>query len=97
MISHGTGYYSLINVNSLKSVDVWEVSTAPGANIAQWEYWGGAGQKWSLTKNGNYYVVTSQLSGLALDVFNFSTANDANVIQWNVTNGTNQQWTMTRR
>ena len=96
VINQGTGYYSLINAGSLKSLDVYNNSTAAGANIAQWDYWGGAGQKWSLTNSSGYYTIKSQLSNLPLDILNLSTANGAQVIQWNATNATNQQFSLTR-
>jgi len=96
LINQGTGYYSVINAASLKSLDVYNNSTAAGANIAQWDYWGGAGQKWSLTNSSGYYTVKSQLSNLPLDVFNLSTANGAQIIQWNATSATNQQFSLTR-
>jgi arabinan endo-1,5-alpha-L-arabinosidase len=86
----------VINAASLKSLDVYNNSAAAGANISQWDYWGGAGQKWSLTSNSGYYTVKSQLSNLPLDVLNLSTANGAQIIQWAATGATNQQFSLTR-
>lgn len=96
VINQGTGYYSLINANSLQALDVYNNSMTAGTNIAQWPYWGGGGQKWSLTSGSGYYKVASQLNGMFLDVKSKSTANDAQVVQYTNTGATNQQWTMTR-
>lgn len=44
------GSYSLLTVasNGTACADVFEISMENGANICQWEYWGGAGQKFIL-------------------------------------------------
>lgn len=44
------GSYTLLSVVSrgIACADVYEVSTEDGANICQWEYWGGYGQKFIL-------------------------------------------------
>lgn len=44
------GTYSLLTASSDKArcADVFEISTSDGANICQWEYWGGDGQKFIL-------------------------------------------------
>ena len=44
------GTYSLFTVMSdnVRCADVFEISTEDGANIFQWEYWGGDGQKFIL-------------------------------------------------
>lgn len=97
LISLGDGSYSLINSHSSQALDVWEMSTAAGANIAQWPYWGGTGQKCTLEDAGAGYVrIRSVLSGLVLDVSGASSANDANVVQWKQTGGSNQQWLLER-
>ena len=71
--------------------------TAAGASIAQWPYWGGAGQKWLLEDAGNgYRRIRSVLSNHVLDVSGGSTVNDAKVLQWTVTGGNNQQWLLER-
>lgn len=40
------GSYSILC--DQKSLDVFEISKAAGANISLWDYWGGDGQKWVL-------------------------------------------------
>ncbi|MGN0630719.1 MAG: dockerin type I domain-containing protein, partial [Ruminococcus sp.] len=44
------GSYSLLSVVSggLSCADVYNISTIDGANICQWNYWGGDGQKFIL-------------------------------------------------
>lgn len=44
------GTYSLLTASSdkVRCADVFEISTSDGANICQWEYWGGDGQKFIL-------------------------------------------------
>ena len=98
VINQGTGYYSIINVNSLRSLDDYNNSTTAGTNIAQYDYWAGAGQKWRFSSPATgYQTVINQLSGMALDVSGKSTADNAQIIQYTVNNGTNQQWSLLRR
>jgi arabinan endo-1,5-alpha-L-arabinosidase len=98
VINQGTGYYSIINSNSLKSLDDYNNSTTAGTNIAQYDYWAGAGQKWRFSSPATgYQTVINQLSGMALDVKDKSTLDNAQIIQYTVNNGTNQQWTLQRR
>ncbi len=44
------GSYALLTVvsNNESCLDVYEISTESGANICQWDYWGGDGQKFVL-------------------------------------------------
>src|SRR5690625_7859165 len=72
------GYYSIINMASGRSLDVWELSPDLGASIAQWEYWAGDGQQWALESVGNgYFRIRSRLSGHVLDIDSLSAANGA--------------------
>lgn len=97
VIGHGDGYYSIINANSLLSLDDYNNSTTAGTNIAQWSYWAGSGQQWSFASPASgYYTVKNQLSSMVLDVQNKSTAENAQIIQWTLNNGSNQQWSLTR-
>jgi arabinan endo-1,5-alpha-L-arabinosidase len=98
VIGHGDGYYSVINANSLRSLDDYGNSTTAGTNIAQWGYWAGQGQQWRFASPAaGYYTVANQLSGMVLDVQNKSTAEDAQIIQWPSNGGTNQQWSLVRK
>jgi arabinan endo-1,5-alpha-L-arabinosidase len=100
VIGHGNGTnnYSIINVNSLKSLDDYNNSTTAGTNIAQWAYWAGAGQKWQFASPAaGYYTVKNGLSNMVLDVAGKSLADNAQIIQYTLNNGTNQQWALQRR
>ena len=98
LIGQGDGYYSVINANSLRSLDNYGNSTTAGTSIAQWGYWAGAGQRWRFASpSAGYYTVANQLSGMVLDVQNKSTAENAQIIQWPVNNGSNQQWSLVRK
>jgi hypothetical protein len=44
------GYLRLINRNSNKALEVQGASTADGANIVQYDDWGGNNQQWQLVR-----------------------------------------------
>ena len=50
IICNKDGTYSLLTASSdgTRCADVFEISTEDGANICQWEFWGGDGQKFVL-------------------------------------------------
>ncbi|WDZ82869.1 RICIN domain-containing protein [Micromonospora cathayae] len=86
-------WYVLVNRNSGKALDVYNLSTADGGRITQWTRNNGNQQQWQFVDSGGgYYRVKSRHSGKVLDVANVSTANGATVHQWTDHNGTNQQW-----
>ncbi|MFY1689164.1 non-reducing end alpha-L-arabinofuranosidase family hydrolase [Plantactinospora sp. WMMB782] len=86
-------WYVLVNRNSGKALDVYNLATNDGARITQWARNNGNQQQWQFVDSGGgYYRVKSRLSGKVLDVYNFSTANGANIVQWADGNGTNQQF-----
>ncbi|AQZ70285.1 glycoside hydrolase [[Actinomadura] parvosata subsp. kistnae] len=86
-------WYVLVNRNSGKALDVYNLSTADGARITQWTRNNGDQQQWQFVDSGGgYYRIKSRLSGKVLDVSGASTANGASVVQWSDHNGTNQQW-----
>jgi hypothetical protein len=86
-------WYVLVNRNSGKALDVYNLATNDGARITQWARNDGAQQQWQFVDSGGgYYRVKSRLSGKVLDVYNFSTANGASIVQWSDGNGTNQQF-----
>ncbi|MEV0238260.1 RICIN domain-containing protein [Nonomuraea sp. NPDC050786] len=86
-------WYVLINRNSGKALDVYNLSTADGGRITQWTRNDGNQQQWQFVDSGGgYYRIKSRHSGKVLDVSNSSTANGAAVVQWTDHNGTNQQW-----
>ncbi|WDZ85857.1 non-reducing end alpha-L-arabinofuranosidase family hydrolase [Micromonospora cathayae] len=86
-------WYVLVNRNSGKALDVYNLSTADGGRITQWTRNNGNQQQWQFVDSGGgYYRVKSRHSGKVLDVYNFSTANGAAINQWTDHNGTNQQF-----
>lgn len=70
-------------VNTVVSLDVFEVSADNGANINLWEYWGGYGQQFSfmLDQSGGYRIINRN-SNRCLDVANASKADGTNILQW---------------
>ncbi|WP_433382243.1 non-reducing end alpha-L-arabinofuranosidase family hydrolase [Streptosporangium sp. CA-115845] len=86
-------WYVLVNRNSGKALDVYNLATNDGARITQWTRNNGNQQQWQFVDSGGgYYRLKSRLSGKVLDVYNFSTANGGTIVQWADLNGTNQQW-----
>lgn len=88
-------WYSLVNRNSGKAIDVYNLSTADGARITQWSRNGGTQQQWQFVSTGNgFYQLRSRLSGKVLDVAARSTADGAAIQQWSANGGTNQQFSI---
>jgi hypothetical protein len=88
-------WYTLINRNSGKVLDVCSASTADGACVQQYANHNGTNQQFQFVSSGSgYYRVKARHSGKVLDDYNFSTANGAAVVQWTDGNGTNQQWSL---
>jgi len=88
-----SAWYVLVNRNSGKALDVYNLATNDGARITQWARNDGNQQQWQFVDSGGgYYRLKSRLSGKVLDVYNYSTANGANIVQWTDGNGSNQQF-----
>ncbi|MEV4620673.1 family 43 glycosylhydrolase [Asanoa sp. NPDC049573] len=88
-----SGWYVLVNRNSGKALDVYNLATNDGARITQWARNDGAQQQWQFVDSGDgYYRLRSRLSGKVLDVYNRSTADGGAIVQWADNNGTNQQF-----
>jgi hypothetical protein len=91
--SLGSGQYQILGSFSGRALDVNGGSTANGAAMQLWDWWGGNMQRFTFAGTGSYYWrVTPVHSGKAVDVNGASTADGASVIQWQYTGGTNQQW-----
>ena len=90
----GHTYRIVPRMADLKGVEVYNFGTANGSNVSQWEYWGGATQKWIATNVGSGYWRFSPATApsRAMDVYNVSTANGANVNIWDYWGGYGQQW-----
>ncbi|MFT7835880.1 non-reducing end alpha-L-arabinofuranosidase family hydrolase [Saccharothrix sp. BKS2] len=88
-----TAWYVLVNRNSGKALDVYNLATNDGARITQWTRNDGNQQQWQFVDSGGgYYRLKSRHSGKVLDVHNFSTADGGAIVQWADGNGTNQQF-----
>jgi hypothetical protein len=87
--------YVLINRNSGKAIDVFNLATNDGARIDQWTRNDGDQQQWQFVDSGGgFFRLRSKLSGKVLDVSNRSTADGAVIQQWSDGNGTNQQFSL---
>ncbi|MCC0094539.1 RICIN domain-containing protein [Streptomyces flavotricini] len=85
--------YALVNRNSGKALDVYNLATNDGARITQWTRNDQNQQLWQFVDSGDgYYRIKSRHSGKVLDVSGRSAANGASIVQWTDVNGTNQQW-----
>ncbi|RPK90108.1 non-reducing end alpha-L-arabinofuranosidase family hydrolase [Streptomyces sp. ADI98-10] len=85
--------YVLVNRNSGKALDVYNMATADGARITQWTRNDQRQQQWQFVDSGGgYYRIKSRHSGKVLDVHNWSTANGGSIVQWADLNAANQQW-----
>ncbi|GAA1870037.1 family 43 glycosylhydrolase [Myceligenerans crystallogenes] len=90
-----TAYYVLVNRNSGKALDVYNLATNDGARITQWSRNDGNQQQWQFVDSGGgYYRLKSRHSGKVLDVSGRSTADGAAIVQWTDNNSTNQQFSV---
>ncbi len=86
-------YYVIIAKHSGKCLDVKGISKDKGANIIQYDYWGGENQQWRFEPVGDgYYCIIAKHSGKCLDVGGMSKDNGANILQWHYWGGDNQKW-----
>lgn len=75
------------------AMDIFEISTEPGAILAQWNRTDGENQQFRFVDSGNnYYRLIARHSGLALDLFDFITDDGADIVQWEDLDGENQQF-----
>ncbi|MGL1903207.1 MAG: RICIN domain-containing protein [Fibrobacterales bacterium] len=89
-----TAEYQIVNKLSGKCLDVAEAAQWNGANIQQWDCYGGQNQLWSIVKAGEHYKIINKLSGKALDIAEWSWNNGGNIHQWDYVDGANQQWSI---
>ena len=89
-----SAYYVLKNQNSGKVLDVWNMSTADGANLNQWSQNNGDWQQFKFLDMGSgWYRLQAKHSGKVINVAGASTANGAQVVQSNGDrNAYSQQW-----
>jgi endoglucanase len=92
-----SGTYRLTNTNSNLAMDVTGDSLYAGARIEQQSYWGGANQKWKLSKIGNgAYTIMGLSSGLSFDITGQSMTSGTEVEQWNYWGGANQEFVISQ-
>jgi hypothetical protein len=85
----------LVNRNSGKALDVYNLATGDGARITQWTRSDQNQQQWQfVSSGGGYYRIKSRLSGKVLEVNNSSTADGGAIVQRTDSNGTNQQFSI---
>ncbi|MFI5843098.1 non-reducing end alpha-L-arabinofuranosidase family hydrolase [Catenuloplanes sp. NPDC051500] len=90
-----TASYVLVNRNSGKALDVYNLATTDGARITQWARNDQVQQQWQFVDSGGgYYRLKSKHSGKVLDVYNWSTADGGSVVQWTDSNAANQQFSV---
>ncbi|SNY74033.1 family 43 glycosylhydrolase [Paractinoplanes atraurantiacus] len=88
-------WYVLVNRNSGKALDVYNLATNDGARITQWTRNDGNQQQWQFVDSGGgNYRLKSRLSGKVLDVSGNSTADGAAIVQWTDNNAGNQQFSV---
>jgi len=94
IISHGDGYYNLVNGNGFY-LDIDNASSADEANVQTWEGNGTIAQDFQLCKqdDGSFAILTRTTSGRsALEVKNGSTWITANVQQNTFSGDSSQKW-----
>ena len=90
-----SGGYKIINQASGQGLDIQGGPSAiqPGVILAQWPYWGGTNEIFTVTPTDSGYVDLKAVhSGLSIDVGGASTANGAQIVQWPYFGGANEQW-----
>jgi endo-1,4-beta-xylanase len=90
-----SAWYVLVNRQSGKALDVYNLATNDGARITQWTRGDGAWQQWQFVSSGNgLYRIKSKHSGKVLDVSGRSTADGGAIVQWSDANASNQQFSI---
>nr|WP_315521785.1 RICIN domain-containing protein [Olegusella massiliensis] len=89
--SVGNGWYSLVNCNSLKVLDIKGGSSASGANVQQYVSNNSAAQKWRF-KMGEYGLRIVSALGTVLDVAGGKTASGTNVDAYRSNDSAAQGW-----
>jgi GH18 family chitinase len=91
----GNQTFYLQNRNSGLNMDVWNASSANGANVAQGTPNTSNNQKFTFTHLGDgLYKIIANHSGQSLDVNNFNKANGANIEQYPYNATVNQQFVL---
>ena len=91
-----TAWYTVVNQNSGKCLDVPNSSTADGANIIQYTCGTATNQQWQWQAIGSYFRLVARHSGKCLDVVDSGTGDGADIQQYTCGSGNNQQWSRTQ-
>ncbi|MFE9453939.1 RICIN domain-containing protein [Streptomyces sp. NPDC006739] len=91
--TNASTYYTIKNVNSGQLMDVYQNSTADGANVVQWPGNGGANQQWKIVPvSGQLFKIVNRNSGKVLDINSASHSRGAALQQYTDNGGNNQLW-----
>lgn len=88
------GYYTIMNLNSGKYIDVPGSTTTSGATLNQYHGNGTDAQYWSVTAVGANYKITNKANGLAITNHANSTSNGTAITQETYTGASDQLWTL---
>jgi hypothetical protein len=89
------GYYTIMNLNSGKYIDVPGSTTTSGATLDQYTGNSTNAQYWSVTAVGSYYKITNKGNGLAITNHGGSTSNGTPITQETYTGNNDQLWSLT--
>jgi len=91
-------YYTIVNENSGKALDVSGGKTKSGTNVWQYTPNGSTAQLWAFEDAGKgyYTIVPKNATGLCLDVSNGSNANGTNVQVHEANQTSSQKWKLTK-
>jgi len=88
------GYYTIMNLNSGKYIDVPGSTTTSGATLDQYRGNGTNAQYWAITAVGTNYKITNKANGLAITNHGNSTSNGTPITQETYTGANDQLWTL---
>lgn len=88
------GYYTIMNLNSGKYIDVPGSTTTSGATLDQYRGNGTDAQYWTVTAVGSNYKITNKANGLAITNHGNSTSNGTIITQETYTGANDQLWTL---
>jgi len=88
------GYYTIMNLNSGKYIDVPGSTTQSGATLDQYRGNLTDAQYWTVTAVGTNYKITNKANGLAITNHGGSTSNGTPITQETYTGNNDQLWTL---
>lgn len=92
------GTYKITAKHSGKALDVYGFSTANGAIVHQWDYFGQTNQKWRVRRQTDgSYRLTAVHSGKVLDAAGAGTANGTRIWQYTWNGSCAQKWRIENR